>query len=175
MQQVALSAIGPDHPGIVDALTAAISEAGGNIADSRMINLRGQFAVVILVEAEDERMEDLCRRVSEQAREIGLTVQASSPSPTPAGVPAEGVPYRIRTYAMDQAGLVHRITHILHRHQVNIEELSTSLHRGAYTGTPVFNMEMVVSIPLDVALKDLRRELEGLCADLNCDLDIDPV
>jgi glycine cleavage system transcriptional repressor len=179
MQQLVLSALGPDRPGIVDRLTEALRGYSANLADSRMVNLRGQFAIVVLIELPDDQLHPLCEHLPDIGQQIGLLIQASPITTGAAGVTSAtsgggGVPYRIRTYAMDQAGLVHRITHVLHTAGVNIEELDTRLEHGPHTGTPLFSMDMVVTVPAGVPLKKLRSELEALCDELNCDLDIDP-
>ncbi len=44
-----LTAVGDDRPGLVDEVTRYITERGGNLEDSRMVNLRGQFAMMMLV------------------------------------------------------------------------------------------------------------------------------
>jgi glycine cleavage system transcriptional repressor len=41
-----LTAIGADRPGLVEEVSQFIFAHGGNIADSRMVNLRGQFAMM---------------------------------------------------------------------------------------------------------------------------------
>ena len=51
MPQLILTAVGPDHPGLVGQLTGHLHAAGANILDTRMVNLRGRFAVLILLEA----------------------------------------------------------------------------------------------------------------------------
>lgn len=170
MQQFVISAIGPDQPGIVNKLTKAVEQLGGNLADSRMINLKGQFAVVMLVEIAPDQHDPLKQSLTQVAQPLGLVLSFSTDPSSPS---VQGIPYRIRTYAMDQVGLVHRITHQLHSLNVNIEELNTQLEHGAHSGTPLFTMDMIVTIPKDVALVDVRRALEDLCAQLNCDLDID--
>ncbi len=172
MQQLVLTAVGPDGPGIVDRLTEALAGFDVNIADSRMANLAGQFAIVLLLEVPDPQADALNGQLPERAQAIGLTA-TMAPAPDRCNR-KPGVPYRIRTYAMDQAGLVHRFTHLLHNHEVNIEQLDTRLEHGPHTGTPLFSMDMVVTVPPDVPLKALRDQLEQLSAELNCDLDIDP-
>ena len=172
MQQLVITAVGADRPGIVDSLTEALAQFSANIADSRMSNLAGQFALVMLLEVPDEQAQPLTAKMPDLGGAIGLTITvAPSRSADPAPLP--GVPYRIRTYAMDQAGLVHRFTHLLHTHNVNIEQLDTRLEHGPHSGTPLFSMDMVVTVPREVKLKALRDQLEQLSADLNCDLDID--
>ena len=171
MKQLVISAIGTDRPGLVDRLTEALAGYHANIADSRMVNLRGRFAIIMLAEVTDDRVDELRQRLPAVAESIGLTAFVADADSGDATIP--GVPYRIRTYAMDQVGLVHQITHALSELNVNIEDLTTRLEHGPHTGTPLFSMEMVVTVPTDVPLKQMRQNLETLCAELNCDLDID--
>ena len=46
---VVLTAVGPDRPGLVNALASLIRDAGANIEDSRMAILGGEFAVILLI------------------------------------------------------------------------------------------------------------------------------
>jgi glycine cleavage system transcriptional repressor len=170
MQELAISAIGPDHPGLVDQLSEALARFNCNIADSRMVNLHGQFAIVMRVQLPDSDAESLKQQLPRVVEPMGLSAMAA---PAGDGGTQPGVPYRIRTYAMDQAGIVHRIAHALSERKVNIEDMTSRLEHGPHTGTPLFSMDMVVTIPTEVKLQDVRTELEALCAELNCDLDID--
>jgi len=171
VKQLVISAVGTDRPGLVDRLTQTLADYQANIADSRMVNLRGRFAIVMLAEVADDRVGDLRERLPAVAESVGLNATISDADAGDAQRP--GVPYRIRTYAMDQVGLVHRITHALSEMKINIEDLTTRLEHGPHTGTPLFSMEMVVTVPADLQLKAMRERLEKLCAELNCDLDID--
>lgn len=173
MAEIVITAVGPDRPGLVNDLSGYLLDAGGNIADSRMVNLRGQFAVLLLVEANDAEAANIRRGVVAAGARFGLHVTLGPDAP-PAGRLDSGVPFRLRTYAMDQPGIVHRLTHLLHRRGVNIEELQTRLQPGSYTGTPLFTMEMRLTVPTSVPVKQLRTELEELCGSLNCDVDLDP-
>jgi glycine cleavage system transcriptional repressor len=75
---------------------------------------------------------------------------------------------------MDQPGIVHKVTHFLKEQRINIEELETSLTSAPFMGTPVFTMEILMSVPKSVPVKALRRALEELGDSLNCDIDLDP-
>lgn len=172
MPQLVITAVGPDKPGLVGELTGYLHAGGANILDSRMVNLRGEFAVIVLVEAPDAALAALGRSLPDTARGLGLTVslapQAGKAAPTP------GVPYRIKTYSMDQPGIVHRITAVLRKHRVNIEELAARQESAAFAGTPLFIMEIRVTVPAAVPVRALREELESVAAGINCDLDIEP-
>src|SRR6476660_1666843 len=53
MPHVILSAIGGDRPGLVEEVSQFAFSRGGNIEDSRMVNLRGQFAMMVLLAGEE--------------------------------------------------------------------------------------------------------------------------
>lgn len=173
--ELVVTAMGPDRPGIASDFTGHVHAAGANLADTRMINLRGKFALVALVEGSAEVLEDLKRRLREAAPAIGLAIDVGSPSPR-AVAPSqrEGVPFRLKTYSMDQPGIVHSMTSYLREHGVNVEELVTRLESAPFMGTPVFTMEILMLVPKSVNMKKLRHALEELGDSLNCDVDLDP-
>ena len=175
MKEVVISAVGPDQPGIVTQLAQTLEQFDANIADSRMVNFRGQFAVVMLIEVPDNQVEELNTGLPARAAEVGMRLEVSPATDDDvAATVSRGLPYRIKTYAMDQIGLVHRITHLLHRSNVNIEEMQTRLQPGSYTGTPLFSMEMAITVPSEVQIKDLKDNLQTLCDELNCDFTLEP-
>ncbi len=176
MQELVITAVGPDRPGLVGKLTAPLFEAGVNVADSRMVNLRGQFAVILLAEVPERSLDDVQASLLHVAESLGLALTFRGHTAQEDTWPTTvGVPYRLRTYAMDQPGLVHRITDLLQRHSINVEELETRSHPRPETGAPLFSMEVRMTIPAAVQVKNVRTELEALCDELNCDVEIQPV
>src|SRR5436189_4284851 len=77
MAQLIISAVGPDRPGIVGELTAQLHAAGGNILDSRMVNLRGEFAMMILLELPHEAAEDIARELPAMGERMKLRVSVT--------------------------------------------------------------------------------------------------
>jgi glycine cleavage system transcriptional repressor len=172
MSQLIVTAVGPDKPGIVGELTGHLHAAGANILDSRMVNLRGQFAVITLIEADESPAANLRQTLPAAGNAIGLTVTVI-PAPS-AAVVVKGMPYKLKTYSMDQPGIVHRVTEVLRKHGVNIEDLSARQESAAFAGDALFILEMRVTVPAAVAIRKLRTELETACAAMNCDLDLEP-
>jgi glycine cleavage system transcriptional repressor len=84
------------------------------------------------------------------------------------------VPYRLKTYSSDQPGIVHRVTDLLRAHGVNIEDLTTRQESAAFAGTPLFTMELLLTVPPTLAVRKLRTELEAMCDQINCDMDLEP-
>ena len=172
MPQLIISALGPDRPGIVGELTGHLHSAGANLLDSRMVNLRGEFAMMILVEAPDAAVAKLRDELPAIGQRMGLTV-STTPQHAPA-VASAGIPYRLKTYSMDQPGIVARLSSVLRSLGVNIEELSARQESAAFAGTPLFLTEMRLTVPPTVPLGKLRAELQSVGNELNCDVDLDP-
>jgi glycine cleavage system transcriptional repressor len=172
MSQLIISAVGPDRPGIVGELTSQLHAAGGNILDSRMVNLRGQFALMILLEISEDAAARLSRELPASASKIGLNLFINAQAAGTKSI--DGLRYRLKTYSMDQPGIVARLTNLLRQHGVNIEELVAHQESAAFAGSPLFLTEMHVTIPPTVQLRALRADLEAVCNQLNCDVDLEP-
>lgn len=172
MTQWIVTAVGPDRPGLVGELTGHLHDGGANLLDSRMVNLRGQFAIVLLLEAEATAGAKLVERLPSVADGMGLKLFVAPQQATPKA--AGGVPYRLKTYSSDQPGIVHRVTDLLRSHGVNIEDLSTQQESAAFAGTPLFTMELLITVPPGVTARTLRSSLETLCDQINCDVDLEP-
>lgn len=169
--ELVVTAVGPDRPGIASDFTGHVHAAGANLADSRMVNLRGHFALVALVEGDAGALEGLKGRLRQAAPSLGLTFEFSG---SPKADARKGVPFRLKTYSMDQPGIVHKITTFLREQHINVEELETRLESAPFMGTPVFTMEIVILVPQGASVKALRHSLEELAEGLNCDVDLDP-
>ncbi len=172
MPQVVITAIGPDKPGLVGEFTRPIFAAGANVADSRMVNLRGQFAILLLVEGADSVLTAVRESLPRAAEAIGLRVTFTTQAD--GALQKSGVPYKLKTYSMDQPGIVHRVSTLLQQHHVNIESLQTRLESGAFMGSPLFTMELHITVPPTVQVKGLRREIDALADTLNCEIDLEP-
>ena len=172
MDQLIVNAIGPDRPGIVGQFTGHLHDAGANVLDSRMVNLRGQFAIILLIEAEDAQLKSIRQSLPAAAEGMGLRVTLTDG--TTAAAPVKGIPFKLKTYSLDQPGIVHRVSDVLREHGVNIEELSARQESAPFAGTPLFLMEMRMTVPPGVSIQAVKSKLQALCDALNCDMDIEP-
>jgi glycine cleavage system regulatory protein len=168
IQHAVLTAIGPDHLGLVDEVTRFVADCGGNLEDSRMVNLRGQFAMMMLVAGPAEVVQRLRDGLDELQAVSGLHAEvqiaaAGRPTSSPA------LPYKLSTWAMDHPGLMQSVTHVLGELGVNIESAESSLRPAPYTNAPLFEMELVLAVPQSLHVADLREALGRLCDDLNID------
>ena len=75
MMHAILTAIGADRPGLVDEVSEFIFARGGNIEDSRMVNLRGQFAMMVLIGAAEQTISRLRSEIWQLQQQSGLQIE----------------------------------------------------------------------------------------------------
>ncbi len=173
MTQLIITAVGPDRPGIVGEITSFILEDGGNILDTRMVNLRGQFSIIVLIEIQEVNVSKLEKTLNDKSSVLGLAVNVVPQTLTATRV--EGLAYRLKTYSSDQPGIVARLTGLLRSFNINIEELAAWQESAAFAGSPIFLCEIKMTVPSKVSLSSLRSDINKLCNELNCDVDLEPV
>jgi glycine cleavage system transcriptional repressor len=169
IHHVVLTAVGADRPGLVDEVASYVLERGGNLEDSRMVNLHGQFAMMMLVAGSDDVIARLRDGLGTLRRDTHVRAELQAADLTQGASSAAAIPYRLNTWAMDHPGLVQSVAHLLGTMGVNIESADTTLRPAPYTNTPLFEMELVVSVPAELHVADLREALGRLCDELNID------
>lgn len=162
MTHLVLTLIGPDRPGIVDAVSEAVEANGGNWLESRMAHLAGKFAGVLSIEVPQDRAAALEAALA-ALRVNGLTVvvERSAPAAAPTRPAME-----IDLVGLDRPGLVHEISALLATHGVNVEELVTDRIAAANSGGLMFHARIRVNIPEAVEVGVVRGGLERLAGDL---------
>ncbi len=171
-KHLVISALGKDRPGIVNDLTKAVLECGGNVEDSRMTVLGGEFALIVLVSGHWSAVAKLEHQLAALEKKLDLTIVARHTEPR--GTRANMVPYVIDVISMDHPGIVHEIAEFFSTRKINIEEMSTWTYPAAHTGTTMFSMNMTVSIPSDLNIGRLRHEFTEFCDTLNLDATLEP-
>jgi len=116
-----ITCVGPDRAGLVGDLTGVIAEAGGNILDSRMALLGGEFAIIMLADVSAEGHEHLQAELQRHAAAEGLVIGLRDTSRTTTAAP--GRSYRVRADTMDHPGIVQQVAAFFASHQCNIADL----------------------------------------------------
>jgi len=174
----ALSAIGRDRPGIVADLGELIYECDCNLEDSSMTILGSEFAVLLLLTGEGEdverRLSSACKRVEWEKR-LTVFFRPLEGEPLSYGISHRARPFELQAVGVDKAGIVARVTRCLANQQVNITHMSTASHPEPGTGTPIYNMKILMDIPDQVDRTALQRELDRVAQSLNIDITLQPV
>ena len=173
------SAIGADRVGIVDDISGLVSGGGGNIEESKMAVLGGEFAVMMLISMEAEALDSLVAKTpqieSSLSLKIGIKATRESARDVAASGQARGRPYSLETVSLDGEGIVHSVSAVLRGYGINIEDLETRTERAPLTGAPLFRMKASIVLGPGVAIGALRRELEELEAAQDLDIVLMPL
>jgi len=167
-----ITAVGPDRPGIVDDLSGWVFGLGINIEESRMAQLGGEFAILMLVSGPKKASDRMKkgREAFEKSSGLTLFVRPARPEPPEPGKPV--LPYLLTATSLDHPGIVHRVTRLLRGHSINIVDASTRTTAAPFTGTPIFHLTVEIDIPAGVSLAKLREELGALGDRENIDFDL---
>jgi glycine cleavage system regulatory protein len=163
MASLIVTVVGPDRPGLVRALAEAVDAAGGSWQESRMARLAGQFAGIVLVEAPESLTEDL-RALERQG--LKIVVQTGSPG-APAPAPSQ---LALEVVGNDRPGIVRDISRVLAGCGVNIEELTTDVTSGSFSGGTLFKVTALLRAPNDGAVDLVKTGLEALGNELMVDI-----
>jgi len=171
--QLVLSALGADKPGIIDELSRSVMNSGCSILDSRMVVLGGNFALLLQVGGNWNNIAKLEHQLATLESGLGLTITAQRTSAREPG--DQLLPYGVDVIAMDQPGIVHNLATFFSHRKINIQEMVTSCYPAAHSGTPMFSVHMSVDIPANTRISTLREEFMEFCDQLNLDAVIEPV
>ena len=172
-QFLVISALGNDRPGIVNKLTAPITDSVCNIVDSRMTILGGEFAILMLVEGPWNAISKLEDSLPALGEKLDLTIISKRTEQE--SDKQDVMPYEVNVVALDHPGIVNQLAGFFSSRQINIHDLYTDSYRAAHTGTQMFSANMTVHIPANVSIVQLRDEFLDFCDSMNLDAALEPV
>ena len=164
-----VTVIGNDRPGIVERLSEVVLTAGANWEESRMARLAGKFAGILRVSVAAANAEALASGLRALTND-GLTVVVESSGDAPAETFRT---VRLELVGNDHPGIIRDISKVLAQHQVNIEELETSVSGAPMTGEQLFRAAVQLRLPAAVTTEWLRGWLEALAGELMVDVTLD--
>jgi glycine cleavage system transcriptional repressor len=165
-----LVAVGPDNVGLVEKISEFIAQRGCNIEDSKMAVFLGEFALILLITGDERHLAQIANAAEELSSQTGLHIWAKRP--TVKKSPAPSLPYRLVASCMDHPGVVHRISTTLSKQGVNIESMETDTYDAPVSGTPIFRMEAIISVPTGTNVNNLRALFADIEREENIDIDL---
>ncbi|MCB0872572.1 MAG: ACT domain-containing protein [Actinobacteria bacterium] len=171
MTEFAVTAVGSDRPGIVAALTGALLEVGGNLADCRAALLRGSFAVAMLVDvADDVTRAQLAALLEPVAAEMGLGLWVGEASP-PDHASSWGPRCVVSVYGIDRPGIVHAVSAALADHGANVIDLQSR----AAGQPPIYALAVEVDLPPGGTIAALQAALASAAETSHVEVSVQPV
>ena len=168
-QHLVITAVGPDRVGLVEQIAQFLLKEGCNIEDSKMAVFCGDFTIILLVSGDGAALDRVAKSFGALTAQTGLQFFGKRPSPKT--IPESSLPCKLLATCLDHPGVVHQLSALLSGLGVNIESMETKKHEAPMSGTPIFEMEALLSVPASVNLHDLRHELDQIGKRENIDVE----
>lgn len=168
-QDLVLTVIARDRPGLIKALSQTIDAHGGNWVDSQMARLAGEFAGILRLSVPEENVSALetdlgklgdagiwvtIRRGHEDSMRIGRRV-------------------RLEMTGVDHPGIIHEISTVLASMEISIDAMETRIFAGSMSGEAMFEARVDIILPDGLDENELRRTLEEITHDLMIEIELD--
>lgn len=164
-----LTAVGPDRVGLVEKIAQFIARHGCNIEDSKMAVFCGEFAVIVLITGDGDKLSQIGRDYREIENETGLTISTKTPAQR---ATTAFLPYKLTASCMDHPGIVYQISNVLSGMGVNIESMETKTYAAPISGTPIFQMEADLAVPTRTNINQLRERFAEIQKAENIDIEL---
>lgn len=162
--------IGDDRPGLVEALSTAIENNRGNWHESRLSQLGGKFAGLVLISLPADDGAALERDLKALSSS-GLSVRVTPASG--AAAPSSGKSVTLTVLGPDRLGIVKEISHALALRDINVVEMDTQVDSAAMSGEALFRARIDALVPEHTDMDDLSDSLEEIANHMTLDIDLD--
>lgn len=162
-----VTVMGPDRPGIVNALSERAQRFGANWALSRMANLAGEFAGMVQFDVPRDNAAALTEALRAlESTGLKVAVARRDGSETPAGF--RGM--TLELIGTDRVGIVSGLTKLLAERGISIERLHTEIAHGSAAGPSTFKVDAHLQVPQALSVDAVQQELEALASEMMLDI-----
>lgn len=162
--------IGDDRPGLVEQLSTTIETNQGNWLESRLSQLGGKFAGLLLVSLPAANASALEQQLK------GLSASGLSVRVTPAESAAasdEGRPVTLTLLGPDRLGIVKEVARALAERDINVIEMDSHVDSAAMSGEMLFHARIDARVPADIELDSLHERLDDIANAMTLDIDLE--
>jgi glycine cleavage system transcriptional repressor len=164
MNELAITVIGRDRPGIVADVAEVLARLGANLTDSTMTRLRGHFAMTLICNGPSATEVEAALAPLATDGQLLSTVRAVVPDGDAA---MTGRPYVLAVHGADRLGIVAAVTRVLADADANVTDLTTRL------SGPLYVVVAEVELPAG-AVDELTERLARVAGELGVEVTLRP-
>lgn len=168
-QQIVLTLLGDDRPGLVEQVAVVIAAHGGNWSESSMAQLAGKFAGILKVELPTGREAALQAELDRVPR-LKVILEAATAGESG---PGRSRKLNFSLVAHDRVGIVREISQVFAKHGVNVERLETYTSSAPMSSELLFHAEAELKANDGLDARALQADLERISSDLIADINLD--
>lgn len=160
--------ISADRPGLVEELAGAIESGGGNWLESKLAQLGGQFAGLILISCPATSAPSLQQQLEAS---LGEKCTISVTATGQAATPAPGRDITLSVMGPDRQGIVKEVSSALAQRQINVVRLNSDVVSAPMSAELLFQAHIEARIPEGADLDQLSVSLEEIANQMTLDID----
>lgn len=165
-----VSFVGDDRPGLVEQLSSVIESSGGNWHESRLSQLGGKFAGLILVSLpgnDGAAMEEQLKALSAS----GISVRVTATTDVAAAPPGRDI--TLTVMGPDRLGIVREISRALAERDINVVEMDSEVKSAAMSAEAMFHARIDARIPEATDMNDLSDTLDEIANHMTLEIDLE--
>lgn len=167
--------IGDDRPGLVEQLSAAIEKNRGNWQESKLSQLGGKFAGLILVSLPADGGPSLEADLAALAAS-GISVRVAAVDTIadvrlPASLPGRSI--KLTVIGPDRRGIVREISRELAQRQINVLEMTTDVQSAPMSAQMIFTARIDAWVPEAASMDDLWASLDEIADNMTLEIDLE--
>ena len=162
--------IGDDRPGLVEELSRVIESNRGNWLESRLSQLSGKFAGLVLVTLPEDAGAAL------EADLKALSASGLSVKVTPASTAtatSTGRSITLTVLGPDRLGIVREISRALAQREVNVVEMDSHVSSAPMSAEMLFRSRIDAEIPEHIDLDDLQDSLDEIADNMTLEIELE--
>ncbi len=164
--QLVLTIMSDDKPGVVELLAQTITRHQGNWLESRMAHFAGKFAGILQLSVDSENQTALIEALSGLADQ-GLKILVE---PALKVVKPAGKEFYFSVVGNDRPGIVYEIAQAFAGRNINMGELETACSSMPWSGEPLFEATGLIEVPNSVDMDALYAQLDLIADELAVDI-----
>ena len=162
MIKVILNANAKDRPGIVSEMSGVIFSLNGNIVESKMLRLENIFSVIMAIEIPKKNKDKLDKKIK-SIKNLNYTIQALDSFDENNDLDK----YLFTLECLDNEGIINHYTNYFNNQNINIDEMNTTTICAPTTGSLLFNLDSIISVPGKINMEKLDLKLNSLSEKFN--------
>lgn len=162
--------IGDDRPGLVEQLSSVIENNRGNWHESRLSQLGGKFAGLVLVSLPSDGGAALEADLKALSA-TGLSVRVTPTSQVATAV--EGRAITLTVIGPDRLGIVREIARVLAEREINVVDMDSQVTSAPMSAELIFHARIDAQIPKATDMDDLQDTLEEISNHMTLEIELD--
>lgn len=172
LKYLAVTVLGAGRPDFANELAKISATSSCHIVNCHISRLGTDFVANLLLSGSWNAIAKIEASLPtlEQKQNVNILMRRTD-LPTAA---SDVLPYSVFLVAIDQPGIIFKITQFFAEQEIFINELNTDSYTARQTNTIMLTISMRICIPIDMHIADLRERFILFCDDLNIDAILEP-